>query len=462
MISCSKKILLVLSFVFLTHPVYAADGSAYYQRGVEYLRLGQYAEAASELEAYNRLQTEDLKGLQALAEVYLLLNKLSLASAALEAAHKLERNDVNTHLLKGRLYLQSQEPDKARAHFRTLLFLNKADGEAYYWLAQAEFALGHQPEALDALAKAQKDRGISPEFMARSLLLEAKLLPDAAEQKIKIAQDLQGLPADIELMVREQWVHFLVSQGRTRELIADKQAEIEALLAKNPEASLSSDFKQLHSYLALASNDADELFFLKTLEKLNENHPLHMELRQELVRNFLHLQRFEYLLAFYQWELFTFSRRWDDPTKAAAFHRIGDVHLRLGAAKLAFDNYERAVVLAPTDTVARRRMGLIYLSAGDAASAQKEFKTVLQQDPLDRQSRLLYALALAFAGQKQQSEEVLQQLPADYGGDLRERVLASLALPNPRPEASLWKSILLDEEILNIQEHLLTKITFNL
>lgn len=432
----------------------------YFQQGLKLLHSGHYAEAATQLEAYNRLQADDLPGLTSLAEAYLSLKKTELAAVTLAAAQKLDRNDPQVHLLKGRLELLQGHPEKARAHFRTLIYLKVANAESQYWLAQAESQLGHSEAALTALQEAFKDREQAPATTARLLLLQAQLEPEQREKALKTALELKGLSPELKAEVQATWASEAIAQGNVRELVDDKMKQLLVQVDQLSEDEIVAALNQMQVWISRSDDAAVETrHFTALLDKARDQHPANAVLRRELIRNYLRQGLYEYLSALYQWEMISYSKFWSEQERAAGFHRLADVELRLGGAQMAFENYQRAVELDETDLQARQRMGVIYLSAGDTKSALKEFEAVLQRDPLDRKSRAFYALALAYDGQKDRAKEVLSQFPADALPDLRSRIEAVLVLPSAKPAQTLWHELIPNEEILSPQRHLLSKIT---
>lgn len=420
------------------------------EKGIESLHKRQLDDAVQNLEAGLRLAPEHLPALQALAEAYLLQQKLELAEATLKAAHKLDRSHVRTHYLRGRLRFAQHDYLRARSEFRVPLYFKQQSPETLLWLARTESELQNTAAAQEAV---QKAFALDPkaQVYAALLLLQAQLEPDRADVFFQQAFELKNLDGESQKELRAAYADYLRQQGRIEELLHSLAQRLsEAVQSKQEELILERLGELSESAYLSESSDKERALFLRHLEKIYEQtgHPL---IKQTLIREMIKAENFENLLAFYRYEQISRApqnnREW-----AELYHRTADVHLKLGYLQFAFDNYEKAVELNERDFVALRRMGVIYLSAGDPGEALKHFKQVLDITPLDRKTRAFSALALAYLQRKAEAQRILADLPAQQFTELRTRVEAVLASGQRQPNKDLWRALIPDAEILGSED----------
>lgn len=449
-----RQVLLV-SLLLTTSPALAQANSVpvtppAYQQALDAIQEGRYAEAVSLLEQYTRLNPEDLKALQALAAAYLELKSLELAEVTLKSAHALERNDPQTHFLRGRLRSLQQDYTRALSEFRTVLYLKQSTGELYYQLADTYSQLQQPKEAQEALLLGLSRSDNTTSTQARLLLLKARLQPEQAESAYNQALALKGLEPALEAQILTQLAQLLVQNGRSQELITRQLARLEKAFDQN-QADLGPKLLiELDNWLAQSPTPEQDRIFLKLqLEALYDKHPAQPLLRQQLIRLYHRYGLYEELLAFYQTELITKGSKMNDLELARTFHLIADVNLKLGYVQFAYNNYKRATDKNPHDTEALKRQGIIFLTARDPGEAVKIFTNIQKELPLDQENLLLLSLALAYKKQDDQARKLLAQVPAEVFPEIRVRVEAALASAQRQIPDAIWKELIPEDKILS-------------
>lgn len=130
-------------------------------------RMAQYARnpstrdeslrrAGEKVAAARRLAPENLDVLRAVGDVYIELSAsdpsaLATARDALEAVRKRDRNDAQTFLTLGRIYLDQNQPEKAAEVFQELINNIPQQRTAYALLVDSLMRSGKQPQAEKAL-----------------------------------------------------------------------------------------------------------------------------------------------------------------------------------------------------------------------------------------------------------------------------------------------------------------------
>ncbi len=130
-------------------------------------RMAQYArnpstrddslrQAGEKVQAARRLAPDNLDVLRAVGDVYIELSAsdpaaLATARDALEAVRKRDRNDAQTFLTLGRIYLDQNQPEKAAEVFQELVDNIPQQRTAYALLVESLMRSNKQPEAEKAL-----------------------------------------------------------------------------------------------------------------------------------------------------------------------------------------------------------------------------------------------------------------------------------------------------------------------
>lgn len=427
-----------------------AQEAALLQVGLDALKQGRYADAATALEQHTRLQPEDLKALQALAEAYLQLNQPDLAEVTLKAAHTIDRSDAQTHFLRGRLRLIQKDYLRARSEFRTLEYLKQTNGELWYQLALTYQALKDPDNARKALNEGLRDKTTSPDTSARLLLLQGELEPAQAESNLNLALQIQNLSPALATELMKLQTDQLIKNNRLGELIQRQMASIESSLkAKDIEAA-RRQLREIEGWLGKSEfPERDRLTYRKRLEDLYEKLPGQPLLRQQLILLYERSGLFEDLLSFYRIELQQNAQELTEAELGAAFHRMADVHLKMGYLQFAYDNYKLASDKNPRDFEAVKRMGVIFLVARDYSEAAKMFQNVLKEDPLDRENILMLSLAQAYRRDDVQARALLSQIPADVRPEVRAKVEALLLSELREPEKDIWQLLIPEDQILS-------------
>ncbi len=434
--------------VFFALPVWAQ--SNLYQQGLDALQVGHYQEAISSLEQHTRLQPKDIKALQALSEAYLQLKSLELAEVTLKAAHELDRNDSQTHYLRGQLRFLQMDYNRALSEFKTVIYLKKTNGGLFYHLALTYEQMGQLDLAREALKNALDIKDNPTSIQAQIFLLQARLLPEFADTALEQALTLQGLKPELEAEIIQLQADYLLKAGRSNELITRQIKRIEQALNQSQAETLPKLINELDQWIGKSDNlEQDKMLMRQALETLYDRYPQQAFLRQVLIQTYLRSELYEELLAFYRVELQINRSKMTNIELAAAFHRMADIHLKLGYLQFAFNNYQSASDKNPNDLIAFKRMGIIYLSARDASEALKTLNKVKNIQPLDYENILLLSLTYAYKQEDDIAKQFLAQVPVDLYPHIRAQIEATLNSQNREANTDLWKSLILPEQILS-------------
>lgn len=442
-----RQALLVLALLSATAmPGLAADTSLFDQ-GQKFLQQGQYAKAVSSLEQYTRLQPEDLKGLQALAEAYLQMNHPDLAEVTLNTAQNLDRSNASTHFLRGRLRLAQKDYLRARSEFRTVIYLKAETGELWYYLAQTYQALKESQEASQALDQGMALSASQPDTMARLLLLQAEWHPKDTEKLLTKAMALKGLSPSLKSDLQTMQTSLLLKTGRIQELLKQQMQALEKTLGSNEAESLRL-LNEAETWLGKSKHLADDWnFYLSQLETLDNKKPSPL-LHKQLIRLYQRQGQYEKLQVMYQGELLEKGAGMSDKELALTYHRLADVYLKQHFLDFAFDNYERASTSNPHDTEALKRMGALYLVAQKPGDALKLFQRVQQELPLDRENLLFISLTHALLHQDEEARQLLAAVSEKVRPEVRTRIEAFLASEQRQADENIWRLLIPEEQIL--------------
>lgn len=414
------------------------------------LKMGRYAEAVSALEQHTRLQPEDLSALQDLAEAYLALKQLPLAEVTLTAAHKLERNAPRTHWLRGQLRLAQADYPRARSEFRSLIYLGQESPEVWYELARVALAAGAGADLREALQKGQSLSARLPDMRSRFLELQAETEPLRADALLQEAASVPGLSPERLQALNERKLSRLLSEGKIREVLTQQLQSLDQALQRASESEMTTALRQLEDILARSQSlEEDRMFYQMALEERYERFPGQPLLRRQLIQMYQRQLQYENLLAFYRAELIRQRSTLSAEAMGKAFHRMADVHLKMGYLQFAFDNYERAAERDPRDFEAHKRMGVIYLSARDLGEARKRFEQVARENPIDLENTLLLALTYAYDKQDDRARQFLALVPPEIRPEIRNLITAVMASPERRPPDTIWKQLIPEETIFS-------------
>ena len=190
--------------------------------------------AGEKVTAARRLAPENLDVLRAVGDVYIELaasdpNALTTARDALEAVRKRDKNDAQTFLTLGRIYLDQNQPDKAAEVFQELVDNIPQQRTAYALLVESLMRAGKQPEAEKAL---QEILSFDPSSLEARLSL-ADLQGRRGDNKA-VLSTLRGAPEEVrdDPRLERQLAWALYSNGNLDEALA----EVNRLAGKDPDS----------------------------------------------------------------------------------------------------------------------------------------------------------------------------------------------------------------------------------
>jgi tetratricopeptide (TPR) repeat protein len=169
-------------FVELSSHKTEYDGRVFFRLGEIFFALEQYDEALkafSKLTASNFIAKDNYNGLAGKMKTYMACDSLSKAIEVAEEIIKLDWKPLNAErnsiLVKGNAYRKLHNNDSAKRNFnRILAGSDLISANAWYALADIQFAEGNYKESLELLFKFNTDFGSYQDLVDQSYLLIAE------------------------------------------------------------------------------------------------------------------------------------------------------------------------------------------------------------------------------------------------------------------------------------------------
>jgi tetratricopeptide (TPR) repeat protein len=192
---------------------YKQDPAIYHAISKDYAILGKHDLAISNAKEAVRLDGNNVKYRQALAEIYLNASNLEGAVAEYEQIVRIDSTDRTIQMNLARLYL-IHTPDKAVAMYETVIRRFGPQGDVLAQLAQIYANTGEYAKAIGALSQLAELEPTNLEV--RKALGDIYIRQDSVDAAIAIYHDLAELRPD-DLEVRAALTHsYLIRQDYTK------------------------------------------------------------------------------------------------------------------------------------------------------------------------------------------------------------------------------------------------------
>ena len=328
----------------------------YLAEGQQYMKKGQYGDAAIEFRNALRIDPRFVDAYYQLAQANLAQHNWNEAYASLEKTIDLDPTRLDARLDRGRLYLAARQFGNAENEANFILKQQPSDVGAYQLLGVALVGEQKPDQALAAFAKVTELRSNDPSAYINIALVEISLHRSAdAEQNLKkaLAVDPKSAQANIDL------ANFYHLQNK----IAEAEQVLQAGIQTSPEsAPLYIDLANMFMSEGKAA-DADAV-----LDKL----------RAQL------------------------------PKSAEAAIAIGDYYVLRRDNDKALSEFRRGLSISPNNLEIEKRIEELYLVSGRTEEASKLDSQLTKQAPKDVHVSILHGRLLMAQGKQQDAIIALQ------------------------------------------------------
>jgi tetratricopeptide (TPR) repeat protein len=333
----------------------------YLAAGKNYMRRGQYGDAAIEFRNALRLDPRFIDAYYQLAQAEMAEQDWGPAYASLEKAIDLDPGRLDARLDRGRLYLAARQFDKAQDEANFILEQNSKDVAAYQLLGAALIGEQKADQALAAFLKINQLRPQDPSSYVNTALVEISLhrFSDAEVQlKKAVIVDPKSTQASMDL------ANFYELQNR----IPEAQQVLKDGISKNSAGiALYIDWASI-----LASQGKEQ--------------------NAEVVLDQLRKQM---------------------PDSADAAMEIGDFYLKQERPNQALAEYQRGLGSSPHNLSIDKRIEDLYLSTGQVQPASELDRELMKDAPNDVTVQIDHARLLMSQDRLQDSILDLQKIVAD-------------------------------------------------
>jgi tetratricopeptide (TPR) repeat protein len=348
----------------------------YLALGQDYMKKGQYGDAAIEFRNALRLDPRFVDAYYQLAQADLAQSDWTAAYASLEEAIDLDPSRLDARLDRGRLYLAAREFDKAEDEANSILKQESNNVAAHQLLGAALIGEQKQDQALAAFSKVTELRPNDPSAYVNMALVEISLHRSTdAEQHLKkaVAVDPKSIQAYTDL------ADFYRLQNRTPEA----QKVLRDGVANNPDGtSLYVDWASMLASQG-SKDDAEAL-----LDKLRKQVPNSADAAMAIGDFYFQRKETDQALAEYRRGL-SVSRNNLEIKK-----RIEDLYLTNGETQQAADLDREIMKDAPRDVIVRVDHGRLLMAQGKSIDATIFLQKVVADAADSPQAR--YYLAMAY------------------------------------------------------------------
>jgi tetratricopeptide (TPR) repeat protein len=347
----------------------------YLATGQNYMKKGQYGDAAIEFRNAVRLDPRFVDAYYQLAQADMAQQDWGSAYASLEKAIELDPTRLDARLDRGRLYLAARQFDKAEDEANFILQQDSRHVAAYQLLGAALIGEQKPDQALTAFAKVTELLPQDPSAYVNTALVEISLhrFPDAeAHLRKAVTVDPKSTQAYLDL------ANFYQLQNR----ITEAQQALQDGIAKN-----SNGTALYIDWASLLAGQGKEPDAEALLDKL---------------RNQL-------------------------PNSSEAAVAIGDFYFQRQETSRALSEYQRGLATAPQSLDLKKRIEDLYLSTGQIQLASDLDHDLVKDAPQDVTIRIDHARLLMAQGKVSDSILSLQKVVADAADSAQANYFLAMA-----------------------------------
>ena len=447
------RTILIAVFMSFVAPILGADHLAesyfHFSLGKMYQFRESYPMALSEFRAALKLDPNSAGVRVAMAETMLEMGDVSKAVTTLQEAAQMAPDDLDVHLMLGRIYgeahSQEQMRKKALAEFEKVLDLDSENLEALQNAAELRAEDRDYEKAVEYFERFRKlmPSSIGACYSEAQALISLNRYDDAI-RVLKAGLDIRDDIPDYTLLLG----HLLAHQGRFEEAVQVYRRGLDSD-PSNQDPRVALGLAEAHLHLG----DGPEAVAL--LEKLSGDHPDDSEIRYDLARAYLEVNRLDDARGILE-ELEKTSDLKSTPTRievgislANALAGLGELDqaaqelhtllqlvgeedrdirplllknlalLRERQSRTAeshraeaIDLLEQAVKIQPNDLTSKLQLIDMYSRASRDKDALSLSQSLLDQYPTDPYVLIARARALAAAGEVDEGAELLQDCAA--------------------------------------------------
>jgi tetratricopeptide (TPR) repeat protein len=344
-------------------------------------------EVLGEIVKMNPEHPKALEARRALASAYLGRGETDRAKEQLAAVFERNQNDMEAHLLRGRLYLEEGEPSKAIPDLHQL--------EAQLLLAQAHF-MNNEPligvEVLRQLLVRNPDNAAARKALV-DYYIRAKDYDRAIQELNRMAQK------DSEAALARLAVGDI---QRLKSAPEKAEKEYLAVLKEYPQVEVQARLRL--GGLALAKGAPEEA--LRQYEEGLTNNPQSYELVSAKIETLLQLKRNDQARALVR------SLLGQAPDAPLVLDLAGRVEAILGNPGQAENLFFRAMEAAPKWVTPYYHLASIHLLSGQADRGIETYEQALKQNPESLRTLLILAILYQETGRTAQAEEAYKRILA--------------------------------------------------
>jgi tetratricopeptide (TPR) repeat protein len=362
-----NRVMLAMALVFACLVLFSCSRNPqkakakYLAQGQNYMKKGQYGDAAIEFRNALRIDPRFVDAYYQLAQANLAQHNWNAGYASLVKAIELDPTRLDARLDRGRLYLAARQFGDAESEANYVLKQQPSDVNAYQILGAALMGEQKPDQALAAFAKVAEFRPNDPSSYINMALIEISLRRlGEAEQNLKraVAVDPKSVQAYTDL------AGFYRLQNR----LPEAQAILQQGTANTPNAT--------PLYIEWAS-------MLTAQGKSDEAETVLAQLRKAL------------------------------PNSSDAAMAIGDFYFDRKQTDRALVEYRRGLSADPKNLNIKKRMQDLYLTTGQMALASDLDKELMKDAPKDVFVRIDHGRLLIGQQNSQDAINFLQGVVAD-------------------------------------------------
>lgn len=319
-----------------------------------YMRLDKAESAIKIIDDYLKSSPKDFDALSVKAQILGSINDASGFFKVVDEIKRLFPGRKDGYSLAGKFYLNQQNYIGARDEFRMAIEKSPNDMEVSQSYIKVLVATGKQEEALTWLAEEAKKKpndGLFPFLMAEVLLTQKKY----NEAEVQYEKSLQLMPLNNQVYIRLANLSAIQNNW-------DKSVKV---LLAGVAAILDDDELQLK----LASAYEMSGNFDKALE-------IYEDLYWKDSRNIVVANNIAMLLTDYKGDNYSLEKalkiaaRFESSSDPALLDTLGWVYFKKGDFDRALPLLKKAVNAAPNEAVLRYHLGMAYNKMGDKAAAK--------------------------------------------------------------------------------------------